>query len=103
VWRRETSDQPDFLNALAQLRGRINQLDDEILLLISKRMAVAEQIGRYKKENNITILQPNRWNEVLETGIRKGAKLGLTEEFIHKYLDAIHVESITRQNRVMNE
>jgi chorismate mutase len=70
--------------------------------LISSRMAVAEKIGTYKKENDITILQPNRWNEILERGVQKGAKLGLTKDFILKYFDAIHLESINRQNRVMN-
>jgi chorismate mutase len=102
VWRHETTDKQEFLTALEKLRQQINHLDDEILQLIGNRMAVAEKIGTYKKENNITILQPNRWSEILENGIKKGAKLGLTEDFIHKYLDAIHLESINRQNRVMN-
>ncbi|RAK62691.1 chorismate mutase [Hymenobacter edaphi] len=103
VWRRETTDQPDYLSALAQLRERINHLDDEILQLISKRMGVAEQIGRYKKDNSITILQPGRWQEIVDRGVRKGAKLGLSEGFIHRFLDAIHLESIQHQDRVMNE
>ena len=102
VWRQETTDKQEFLTALEKLRQQINHLDDEILQLISNRMAVAEKIGTYKKENNITILQPNRWSEIIDRGVAKGAKLGLTEDFIHKYLDAIHLESINRQNRVMN-
>ncbi|HEX8348426.1 MAG TPA: chorismate mutase [Hymenobacter sp.] len=102
VWRHETTDKKEFTTAIAKLREQINHLDDEILQLIGNRMAVAEKIGTYKKENNITILQPSRWSEILERGVQKGAKLGLTEDFIHKYLDAIHLESINRQNRVMN-
>jgi chorismate mutase len=103
TWRRETTDQQEFLTALAQLRERINHLDDEILQLLSKRMRVAEQIGRYKKDNNITILQPGRWQEIVDRGVQKGAKLGLSSNFIHRFLDAVHLESITHQDRVMNE
>ncbi|MCC3156242.1 bifunctional 3-deoxy-7-phosphoheptulonate synthase/chorismate mutase type II [Hymenobacter sp. 15J16-1T3B] len=103
IWRRETTDRQEFLTALAQLRERINHLDDEILQLLSKRMQVAEQIGRYKKDNNITILQPGRWQEIVDRGVQKGAKLGLSAGFIHRLLDAIHLESITHQDRVMNE
>ncbi|MCK7560193.1 chorismate mutase [Chitinophaga sedimenti] len=66
-------------------------------------MKIAEKIGAYKKENNITILQTNRWNEILERNIVKGDKLGLSKDFIQKYFDAVHLESINRQNKVMNE
>ncbi|RTQ48600.1 3-deoxy-7-phosphoheptulonate synthase [Hymenobacter gummosus] len=103
TWRRETTDQQEFLTALAQLRERINQLDDEILQLIGKRMTVAEQIGRYKKDNSITILQPGRWQQIVDRGVQKGARLGLSEAFIHRFLDAVHLESIQHQDRVMNE
>jgi chorismate mutase len=102
VWRHETTQQEEFQNALAALREQINHIDDEILTLLGNRMKVSEKIGIYKKENNIIILQTNRWNEILEKSIRKGDKLGLTKDFILKFLDAVHLESINRQNRVMN-
>jgi chorismate mutase len=69
--------------------------------LLGRRMAVAEKIGRYKKENDLTILQTNRWNEVLERAQRQGASVGLTQEFVAQYLAAVHLESINRQNKVM--
>ncbi len=103
VWRHETSQKEEFLNALAKFREQINHIDDEILTLLGNRMKISAQIGLYKKENNITILQTNRWNEILEKSIEKGEKLGLTKDFILKHLDAVHLESINRQNRVMNE
>ena len=103
TWRHEHTNKKEFNSALDKLRGQINQIDDEILLLLGNRMKVAEKIGLYKKENNVTILQTNRWNEILERGIAKGEKLGLTKDFILKYFDAVHLESINRQNRVMNE
>ncbi|TAE08428.1 MAG: 3-deoxy-7-phosphoheptulonate synthase [Bacteroidetes bacterium] len=101
-WRSETSNQAEFLNALSKLREQINHIDDELLQLLGQRMKIAEQIGNYKKENNITILQTNRWNEILQKAVSKGEKLNLTKEFITRYFDAVHMESINRQNKVMN-
>ncbi len=103
IWRSENSLQQEFLTALATLREQINQVDDELLALISQRMKIAENIGIYKKENNITILQTHRWNEILEAAINKGSFLGLSKDFITKYLDAIHLESINHQNKIMND
>ena len=63
-------------------------------------MKVAEKIGTYKKDNSITILQTNRWNEILERACKKGNALGLSNEFITKYFDAVHMESISHQNKI---
>jgi chorismate mutase len=103
VWRKEAISSEELHERLEKLRQQINQLDDEILHLLSNRMKLAEQIGQYKKENNITILQTNRWNEVLDRACRKGEKLGLSREFITQYFDAIHLESIKHQDAIMNE
>ncbi|MDP4128807.1 MAG: chorismate mutase, partial [Bacteroidota bacterium] len=81
---------------------QINHLDDELMQIIGERMKISEKIGLYKKENNITILQTNRWNSILERAFKKGDKLGLSKEFITKYFDAVHMESINHQNKVMN-
>lgn len=102
-WRVEKSDAEEFLNALAVLRAQINHVDDELLQLIGQRMKIADKIGEYKKENNITILQTHRWNEILEAAFQKGEKVGLSKDFITKYFDAIHMESINHQNKIMND
>ena len=102
VWLREDIASPEYHAILEKLRQQINQLDDELMLLLSERMKVAEKIGQYKKENNITILQTRRWNEILDRACKKGDKMGLTREFVTKYLDAVHMESINRQNKVFN-
>jgi chorismate mutase len=102
VWRSENTDAAEFVTALAKLREQINHLDDELMTILSQRMKIADKIGQYKKDNNITILQTNRWNEILEKASLKGDKLGLSREFIVKYFDAIHLESINHQNKVMN-
>ena len=70
--------------------------------LLGQRMKIADKIGEFKKNNDITILQTNRWNEILERAYQKGDALGLTREFITKYFDAVHMESINHQNRIMN-
>jgi len=102
VWRKEDVASENFHVALDKLREQINQLDDELMLLLGQRMKVADKIGTYKKENNVTILQTNRWNQILERAYGKSDKLGLSREFITKYLDAVHMESINRQNKIMN-
>ena len=103
VWRYENTDEKEFLTALAAFREQINQLDDELLSLIGQRMKIADQIGAYKKDNKITILQTQRWNEILAKAFLKGERFGLGKDFITKYFDAIHMESINHQNKIMND
>ncbi len=103
IWRKEDINSREFQVALEKLRQQINHLDDELLQLLGQRMKIADKIGQYKKENSITILQTNRWNEILDRAFKKGENLGLSREFITKYFDAVHMESITHQNKIMNE
>ena len=102
-WRKEDIPSEEFHAVMEKFRQQINHLDDELLQILGQRMKIAEKIGQYKKENNITILQTNRWNAILERAFAKGEKLGLSKEFITKYFDAIHMESISHQNKIMNE
>jgi len=103
IWRSEDTNVQEFNTALIHLREQINQVDDELLTLIGQRMKLADRIGSYKKENNITILQTNRWNDILLRAYNKGEQLGLSKEFIVRYFDAVHIESINHQNKIMNE
>ncbi len=102
VWRREDVNSEEYHAALEKLRQQINHLDDELMQIVSQRMKIAEKIGEYKKNNNITILQTNHWNEILQRAVQKGEALGLSKEFITKYFDAMHMESINHQNKIMN-
>ena len=102
IWRKEDVNSEEYHAALEKLRQQINHLDDELMQILSQRMKIAEKIGEYKKNNNITILQTNRWNEIIERAFQKGEKLGLSKEFITKYFDAVHMESINHQNKIMN-
>lgn len=102
IWRKEDINSEELHIQMNKMRSQINHLDDELMQLLGQRMKVADQIGQYKKDNNITILQTTRWNEILERAYVKGANLGLGKEFITKYFDAVHMESINHQNKIMN-
>jgi chorismate mutase len=91
-----------FRNLLEELREKIDGLDQDILNKVSQRMEVAREIGKYKKENNITILQVQRWNEILRTRLQFGMDHELTREFILKMYELIHDESILQQTQMMN-
>ncbi|MFM8255044.1 MAG: chorismate mutase [Bacteroidota bacterium] len=102
IWRKEHVNSPDYQAALDTLRQEINQYDEELLQLLSRRMKVAEKIAQYKKENQITILQPGRWQEITSRVLLKSEELGLSHEFLTQFLDAIHMESIAHQKRVLD-
>jgi chorismate mutase len=101
VWR--VKNETDNATGLTLLRERIDQVDDELLSLLNRRMKIADEVGQYKKENNLTILQTARWNDILERAMAKGNTLSLSKEFLVKYFDAVHMESINHQNKIMNE
>lgn len=100
--RVESTDDVEFLEHIDDLRHQIDHIDNELFDLYGKRMALAEAIGKYKKKNNIAILQTNRWNEILENSVAKGRERGLSDGFVTQVLTAIHQESINHQTQVMN-
>ncbi len=102
AWRREDVNSDEYHMALEKLRQQINHLDDELMQILGQRMKVAEQIGDYKRQNNITILQTSRWNEIIERAVKKGETLGLSKEFITRYFDAVHMESINHQKKILD-
>ena len=99
---REKSGPIDFENKLEELRSEIDKLDEELIEILARRMDIAEEIGKYKKENNITILQLKRWSQIIRERVLAGEKLGLSREFLLKLLEAVHEESIQRQTEIMN-
>ncbi len=102
VLRAPSSTDERFQTKLEQLRTEIDEIDEQLLDLLGRRMQVAEQIGRYKKENGIAILQTHRWNIILQKAQQMGLERGLSKEFVEAYLHAIHEESINHQTKVMN-
>ncbi|MDD4032243.1 MAG: bifunctional 3-deoxy-7-phosphoheptulonate synthase/chorismate mutase type II [Bacteroidales bacterium] len=87
---------------LEEMREEIDKYDQELLEIFDKRMRISDQIGTFKKQNNITILQTSRWDEIVTQRTNTGLSKGLSEEFVTKIFSAIHQESINRQTRIMN-
>jgi chorismate mutase len=103
VVRKVSSENKSFKDTLSVLRDQIDQLDDEIFQKLASRMKISEKIGQYKKENNVTILQVNRWEEIIKSRVIMGIAMGLDEGFTRDVLRLIHHESIQVQTKVMNK
>ncbi len=103
IFRSAATSDPKLLDVLGELRQQIDIYDDHLLEILEKRMKIAETIGQYKKENNITILQSTRWDEIIKKVIVKGQSKGLSSEIIDTIFKAIHQESINHQMKVMNK
>lgn len=100
--RKETDNADDYNNRLAKHRIDIDEYDTKLLEILGKRMKVADKIGALKKEKNVAVLQNRRWNEILGKMILDGEEKGLSEEFILKIFKAIHQESISHQEKIIN-
>lgn len=92
----------ELIDKLAELRKIIDELDDELMNVLKKRIQIIEQIGSYKKEHNITIFQLQRWQEILRTRGQWADKLGLSRQHVEKICQLLHEESIRVQNSLMN-
>ena len=94
---RSRDGNPEFQSKLEELRTEIDKLDGELLDILSKRMEIIKEIGDYKIENDITILQMKRWAGIIEDRLSIGTSLGLDKEFLLNLLKLIHTESIKKQ------
>src|SRR5690606_19433005 len=100
---RDSSNLEDsFLNEMHLHRTRIDEIDTQILKLLKDRMQIADEIGMLKKAKNVSVLQPERWQEVLIKMRQEGKQNKLSEAFITSLFKAIHDESITRQDHIIN-
>jgi len=102
VLRKRTGN-PDFESRLEVLRTEIDKLDGELLQILAKRMEIIDEIGDYKRDNNITILQMKRWAGILTDRLSIGTNMGMDETFLRKILNLIHKESIQRQTNIFNK
>lgn len=103
VYRQTSSQNPEFLDKLQQFRNMIDEVDDELLNVLKKRMTIIEQIGQYKKEHSITIFQLERWQEILRTRSQWAEKLGIPRSHTEKLCQLLHEESIRIQTDLMNK
>lgn len=88
---------------LTLLRRKIDEIDNELLDLLAKRMSVSREIGLYKKEHRMPVVQAGRYNDVMKTRVKLGEQLKMSAEFMTTVLLAIHEESVRQQVVVINE
>ncbi|MEI8204224.1 MAG: chorismate mutase [Bacteroidota bacterium] len=100
---REFSGTSEFQNQLDQLRSEIDEIDRRLIDTLMQRMEIVEKMGYYKRENNITILQLNRWNQMLTQRLALGETTGLKRDFLLKLFQLVHREAIQIQTDIMNE
>ncbi|MFC3809924.1 chorismate mutase [Lacihabitans lacunae] len=93
----------DFQNQLDNLRGRLDNLDRELLEVLASRMSVVEQLGEYKRDNNVAVLQLDRWKQVHNSRADWAKSLNLYPEVVEELFKLIHMESIRKQTEVMNQ
>lgn len=88
---------------ISQLRSQIDELDNQLMDLLAKRMRVCREIGQYKKEHNMTVLQTGRYNEILDKRGAQGTLCGMAPEFIKQAFELIHEESVRQQIEIINK
>lgn len=87
---------------IQSLRSRIDELDNELMDLLSRRMGVCREIGKYKKEHNMIVLQPLRYGEMLDKRSLQGKFFGIGDDAVRKIFKTIHEESIRQQVEIIN-
>ena len=102
VVREQTPSNPEFISILENLRAQIDDIDYQLLDVLAKRFDIIHQIGQNKKENNITILQSDRWFEILKSRKKIAKELELSDEFVGDLLKLIHKESVRLQTKILN-
>lgn len=98
-----TSTDAVFQNQMDILRSKIDNTDRELIETLATRMGLVERLAEYKKENNVTLFQPERWKEILETRSAMATKLGIYPELVEEIYKIIHMDSIRKQTEVMNQ
>jgi chorismate mutase len=101
--RKPSADNAFELSRLEDLRDQIDEIDGELVNLLANRMNIARLIGKYKFHNGVTILQPERWEEIIKSRTKNGIDQQLSREFILKLYTIIHEESIFHQTQQMAE
>ena len=99
--RKTSFEKKEAIEKLSILREQITEIDNELIHILSQRMEISHKIGAAKKQQNVAVLQPNRWNEVLKESVAKGKEKGLSNHFMEKIYKAIHQESIKIQEEVL--
>ena len=96
-------DEKATTEGITMLRKQIDELDNQLMDLLAKRMRVCREIGQYKKEHNMTVLQTARYNEILEKRGAQGSLCGMGAKFVKKIFEEVHEESVRQQIEILNK
>lgn len=96
-------EQGSTTEPLSQLRHQIDDIDNDLIDLLAKRMRVSREIGQYKKEHDMTIVQTSRYSEILDKRGAQGALMGIEADCIKNIFQHIHEESVRQQVEVLNK
>ena len=88
---------------ITALRKQIDEIDNSLIDILSKRMRISREIGQYKKEHGMTILQTARYSEILDKRGAQASLLGIDPECVKKIFESIHEESVNQQMKIINE
>ena len=93
---------PDILSYILELRKQIDSIDNEFIELLAKRMRVCREIGQYKKEHKMTVLQSKRYSEIIDKRGAQGTLCGISPSCLNTIFEAIHEESVRQQMEILN-
>ncbi len=93
----EEGGRPGFVQQMARLREAVDETDSQLLDTLARRMEIVREMGELKARENVSILQPHRWQSILEDRIQKGLQLGFTDRFVGDLMQLIHEEAIRFQ------
>lgn len=102
VWRAGHADDGEYINKLKGYRSEIDEVDCALVDLLARRMEISDRIGEIKRKNNVAVLQQERWADLVQNALGRATAQGLSEELVSKVLEAVHIESIQRQNRILD-
>lgn len=93
----------EMTESLGQLRKQIDEMDNQLMDLLTRRMRISREIATYKKEHNMSVVQTGRYNEILDKRGAQGTLCGMDADFIKKVYEAIHEESVRQQMEIINK
>ena len=96
-------DNAEMTESLASLRKQIDEMDTQLMDLLTKRMRISREIAIYKREHNMAVVQSTRYNEILDKRGAQGSLCGMSPDFVRRVYEAIHEESVRQQMEVINK
>lgn len=96
-------DSSQSTESLTLLRQQIDTIDNELLEILNKRMRVSREIGQYKKEHRMPVLQAGRYDDIMQSRVKLAEEMGMSGDFMTKVLSAIHEESVRQQIEILND